>query len=57
MEYLKFCDSELVIVFIYIVCFIGELIELVVCFFFLFKSVNVIGLVFFECVWLLSEVS
>lgn len=57
MEYLKFCDSELVIVFIYIVCFIGELIELVVWFFFLFKSVNVIGLVFFECVWLLSEVS
>lgn len=56
MEYLKFCDSELVIVFIYIVCFIGELIELVV-WFFLFKSVNVIGLVFFECVWLLSEVS
>lgn len=34
MEYLKFCDSELVIVFIYIVCFIGELIELVVWFFF-----------------------
>lgn len=33
MEYLKFCDSELVIVFIYI----GELIELVVWFFFCLK--------------------